>query len=255
MGGRDVRFLDVTCGIPHLEPVFADVADEIIARVARGRRCSDAVESTVAEFRALLDPERQGAVDVRKMAGLVGELLVLNAMLDIAPSSWAAWSGPAGDRHDFRVGGLALEVKASTRLASSKVTINGLDQLHPPDGGRLHLLHVVLEPTGSGEHTVASLGNRALAACDDRAALQRLLTACDCPDVDGHRWNTRAFQLHGLSLYEVRDAFPRLTRVDLAQGMLTPGVSDVTYQIDLAVADEYLLPDERLHQLLTDMTS
>lgn len=238
--GTPVRFLDLTCVSPDLEPVFKEVADEILARIGSGEGCVDAVRSTIVDFRALLIRAPAKDVNTGRLAGLVAELVVVNRLLDRSPSAWRVWRGPEGDRHDFRTGNTSLEVKASLRPASVVVTINGLGQLEAPTGGTLHLLHVVLEPVAGGILGVAGLARNAVSKADDPGRIGALLAEAGCRDPEAEEWNRKSFRLESEQLYEIRPGFPRLTHTMLKDRTLPHGVHDVTYAIDLSVADRFL---------------
>ena len=117
--GRILRFLDLICLSADLETVFGEVVDEMLVRIARGVGCVDAARSTIEDFRSLLVRAGRAEVDKGRIAGLIAELLVLNRLLDRSSSAWRTWSGPAGQRHDFRAGDTSLEVKASLRPSTS----------------------------------------------------------------------------------------------------------------------------------------
>ena len=237
--GTHLRFLDLICVRENLETVFGEVVDEILTRVGRGDSCADAAQSTIADFRTLLIRAPQDDASLGRVAGLVAELLVLSRLLDRSPSGWQAWRGPVGDRHDFRVAATSLEVKSSLRSAKSGVTINGLGQLDPPTGGSLHLLRFVLEPVANGVLTVANLARSAMSKADDPPRIETLLHATGCPDAFGDEWNRHSFRRESEHLYEIRPGFPRLTRTMLKDGLAPHGVHDITYTIDLSVAEEF----------------
>jgi len=248
--GRAARFLDLTCLSTELEGVFADVVDQILARVTAGVDVIRAVIQTIEDFRALLIPRSNNEPDRNRIGGLVAELVILNQLLEISNTAWRAWRGPTGDRHDFRVRNDSLEVKASLRAGTSVVTINGLEQLEPPADGTLHLHHMVLEPVEGGLLTVSALGHQALAKANDQAGLQELLLATGCNDVKDQGWNRFAFRLDGEQLYAVSSEFPRIAPSCFPDGKVPYGVVDATYQIDLAFAEGNRLPPLKLLELL-----
>ncbi|MDE0421607.1 MAG: PD-(D/E)XK motif protein [Gammaproteobacteria bacterium] len=237
--GEYLRFLDLVCLSKDLETVFGEVVDEILVRVAGGETCAEAATSTVADFRLLLERAAAGDVDRRTVGGLIGELLVLNRLLERSSSAWEAWRGPASDRHDFRAGDTSLEVKVSLRAAASTVTINGLAQLDPPVGGTLHLLRLVLEPVKDGTLAVSGLARNALSKASDPEALRQLIAAVGCPDADDERWNRERFRIESEQLFEVQPGFPRLTNSMLTRGAVPAGVHRLSYEIDLASAAPY----------------
>ena len=237
--GIRLRFLDLVCVREDLEPVFAEVVDEILERIGSGDGCTDAARSTIRDFRALLTRARATDVGVGRVAGLVAELLVLNRLLKRSPSAWRAWRGPEGDRHDFRAGDTSLEVKASLRAGTSGVTINGLDQLEAPTGGTLHLLHLVLEPVTDGILSMASLARSVMSKVPEPARIETLLAAAGCEDALAEEWNRHKFRRESEQLYEIRAGFPRLTRTMLKDNSVPFGVHDVSYTIDLSVATAF----------------
>ena len=237
--GTLLRFLDLICVRDNLETVFGEVVDEILARIGHGDSCADAAQCTIADFRALLMRAHADDVSTGRVAGLVAELLVLNRLLDRSPSAWRAWRGPAGDRHDFRVGDTSLEVKASLQSATSGVTINGLGQLDAPTGGTLHLLRLVLEPVTGGILSLANLARSAMSKADEPTRIETLLNAAGCPDAFAEEWNRHSFRRESEHLYEIRPGFPRLTRTMLKDGLVPHGVHDISYTIDLSVAEEF----------------
>ena len=238
-GGRILRFLDLVCLSTDLETVFGEVVDEILGRITHGDGSIDAARSTIEDFRTLLTHADSGDVDAGRVSGLVAELLVLNRLLDHSASAWRAWSGPAGDRHDFRSGDHSLEVKATHRLSASAITINGLDQLDAPVGGTLHLLRIVLESVSGGALNISGLGRSALSKADKPDRVRGLLTAVGCRDVDSESWNRTSFRIASETLYEIRPGFPRLISSMLAQGTAPHGVHEVSYRIDLSVAETF----------------
>lgn len=248
--GRAHRFLDLQCLVKELEPVFEDVVSEIITRVSQGDGCLDAARATLEDFRALLNSRRENLLDRPVVAGLVGELYVLNNLLDYSSGSWRAWSGPKADRHDFRVANCSLEIKTSLVSSSRQITVNGLEQLESPSGGSLNLAHIVLEPVHDGPLTISFLGHRALQGSDDPEGLKELFAAAGCEDIDSQAWNQYAFRVDSVSLYQVDDLFPRLVRSMFSHPGVPSGVREVAYKVDLSYAEESLCETGEFDSLL-----
>ena len=234
--GKPLRYLDLTCVVPELEAVFSELVAEVLARLEGGQSSIAATLSTIDDFRRLLLQSR--TVPTTRVTGLLGELLVLNRLLESAAGAWRTWRGPLGDRHDFRSGDHALEVKTSSRLSSNIITVNSIEQMAPPSGGSLHLLHIVLEETVAGQLSISSLGRAVLSRADEPSHIRSCLATLGCDDIDSHQWNATSFRLEAQTYYLVNDVFPRLTPNMLRQRIVPAGVSDVTYQVDLAAAAE-----------------
>jgi len=242
--GRSVSFADMTCLSETLGSVFGEFVDEIIARVERGDSCLQAIESTIIDFRSLLSQVDELEVDPKAVVGLVGELLVLNRLLDQSSSGWKAWRGPSGDRHDFRNSAISLEVKSTDQVGKSDIIINGLEQLEAPSRGALYLLKMEFEAVPGGVLSIAGLAGSALGKADDPIGLRKVLCSIGCDDFQNVRWNARSFRLNAESLYEVRDGFPKLTSAMLRGGVKPAGLFSVKYSVDLSFATDFLQSDE-----------
>lgn len=247
-GRQPTRFLDLTCRSVALEEVFARVADQILERIAGGAGSVEATHSTIEEFRNLLLRPPATDIPTTRIAGLVGELLVLERLLKRSPDGWEAWRGPAGGRHDFALGPTALEVKVSLGRGRTHITVNGLEQLAEPEGGRLFLQHFEMEPVAGGMLSVSGLGRAVLAAAGAPKKVREQLAAVGCTDVDDDAWNTTGFRLENETLYEVGRGFPRLIAADLPAGVTT-GISDVHYATDLAVATGFRVDRNRVGEI------
>lgn len=247
--GKQQRFLDLTCMSNELEKVFAELGDEILSRVRASSTCVKAAHSTIEEFRALLVQARTGQAPLHEVAGVVGELLVLNRLLDRNPEAWKSWRGPAGDRHDFASGADALEVKVSLGKGRTKITINGFDQLEEPAGGTLHLQHFELETVASGILSVGALGQAALSKASDASTVAELLAAVGCNDVSDPEWNQVSFRLEAESLYRVAKGFPRLVPRMLTEGTTPAGISGVSYTTDLSIAEAFRIPPKEIQNI------
>jgi len=248
--GQAHRFLDLICHSRELEHVFGEVVDEIVSRVANGVGCIEAARTTLNDFRALLATRRAPEISRSRVAGLIAELVILNRLLDVSQYGWRAWMGPTGDRHDFRSGGRSLEVKASLTAGSAAITINGLEQLEPPSGGKLHLAHFVLEPASGGLLTIAGLGGRALAQADDPSGVSDLLACVGCSDIKEKSWNRYAFRVESEKIYLVDGDFPRLIPSSLARGITLTGVADVSYRVDLSCASACQSQPDEINRLV-----
>ena len=251
--GKPLRYLDLTCMATELEAVFSEVAAEVLSRLGSGQSCVAAALSTIEDFRRLL--LRSQTVATTTITGLVGELLVLSRLLDRASDAWRTWRGPLGDRHDFRSGDHALEVKTSSRVSASTITVSSIEQMAPPSGGSLHLLHNLLEETVAGELNISTLGRAVLRRAREPNRIRDCLAALGCDDVDSPQWNTTSFRLEAKTYYLVDDLFPRLTPNMLPKGMVPAGVSDITYQIDLATAVQSRCNEAEARSLETTLST
>ena len=235
-GRTSWRFLDLTCLVPELDRVFGEVADEIVARISAGHGAMRACTSTLGEFRMLLVP-KGASVPAERLVGLIGELLLLDELLDIESSAIELWRGPLGDRHDFRGGALAAEVKTTSRTSNQTLHVTSIDQLLEPRLGELRLVRYTLEEAAGAELSLGALFSRVSAKSGNPLRIRDLLARMDCPDPLAEEWNVSSFQLESSQSYRVDESFPRLIATSLSAGALPAGVSKVRYDVDLAAAE------------------
>jgi len=93
---------------------------------------------------------RKNLMSEASWLGLYGELCFLEALIAARGlEALTAWTGPRGERHDFRIGNDEFEVKSTKRERRIHI-VNGLGQLEPTSGKRLFLLSLHFELAGSG---------------------------------------------------------------------------------------------------------
>lgn len=231
-----VRFIDFVCTDPELEKVFGDVVNEVLTRVSDGLHPSMAVQNVIVEFRDLLKKQRTDAPQQEIIIGLIGELWFLNQLLEQSASSWQAWQGPSGGRHDFLAGNMAIELKAALRKQQQVIEINAIDQLQEPANGDLFLIYIELEENASGELSVPVLFDKALKLSDDPDALKAQVAKLGYDHDDPDEWESLICSLKVVGHYRVDENFPRLILSDFHGDNMPHGISHFRYRVDLLAA-------------------
>lgn len=191
-----------------------------------------AINETLEGWRELL--KTRTILSEEAQLGLRGELYLLRRLaLYIGDHALAAWIGPQNQPHDFRVGDIELEVKATCGVIHAHI-INGLAQLEPSPGHRLYIFSIRMAPAGamSGttlpddiENTRLSLG---LAA---QGVFQKVIR-----DRFGYREEYASFYTQRLQIADkvflipVDESCPRLSAPLLASVPHRGCISDVRYR-------------------------
>lgn len=246
LDGRKSLFIDVMCNERALDTVFAELADEIVHRVAGGQAPFDSVESTINDFRDLLRDVEHQEIAAQQVVGLIGELVVLRSLVRLSPNALEAWVGPYEQRHDFRRREHAIEVKTSARADVTSVAISSVEQLAEPAGGSLALVHVNIERADSGRLSVSELCAEIVRSGVSRHDLGKALAVMGCLDADAPEWNRIRYELEEVTGYRVSGDFPRITSARFPGGVLPDGIESVVYSIDLRAARKYRLPADEL---------
>ncbi|MFZ3570321.1 PD-(D/E)XK motif protein [Streptomyces sp. BH097] len=140
---------------PALLRDFHDLLTAIADRiVTHGRTLDQAFAETVRAWTALLGRTRE--LSTEKRIGLLGELTVMRALA--AAHGWekavTAWTGPAGEEHDFGLPGYDVEVK-TTASEERRHAVHGLGQLDPAPGRALWFVSLQLTRGGAEGVTLA----------------------------------------------------------------------------------------------------
>jgi hypothetical protein len=227
-------FAELVCLRGDLNGVFGALCVDVLARLESAPRQPErTLHETLGEWRALFSGSGQ-LLSVRRLAGLFGELTVLLRLLERSDHALAAWVGPQGDRHDFTWSGHAVECKTSLADEGRRVRVHGLDQLEPPDAGRLLLAFLRVDGSPVEGVSVPELVERALPLVDGADLMNRLELVGYRPDDAEHYSKIRFTALDDL-WFEVEGDFPGLTTGSFVGGPPTE-VTDVDYTLDLSRA-------------------
>ncbi len=222
------RYADVYCVERQLDQLFSEVCVDVLEAVeARPNQALAATNEVLATWRSLFAPSNT-VLRTSALAGLFGELVMLRDLLSKTPSAALMWHGPAGERHDFTSGKIAVEVKTTTRPDGRAARIHGLDQLNPPMNGRLHLRWIRVAQESDGE-SVPDLVRHVLAATDDPPTVHSMLAEVGFRLSDDSRYESIRFRIVEDDLLTVTDGFPRL----LAATAGATAIRDVEYTIDV----------------------
>ncbi len=252
IGGTLHDCIDVHCTIAELQPEFSTLLVMILDELHMGREPLQSCRHVLARFRELLRLRRQASVDKVKAAGLFAELLwMLRVAEHSGQAALSCWKGDSGGIHDFATADHAVEVKATLARDSLEIAISSIYQLEPPAGGTLNLYVVRLGTAPDGNaRSVPDLVDELAATGVERAPLLDRLA--DSPlyhylEIDRSAWEAEQFTVADEYLFRVDDAFPKLTKSELAFA-LSDRVLDIDYQVDLLGLDGYLLgADEYEH--------
>jgi hypothetical protein len=250
-------YADLGCLRPEYDELFTRLCTDVLVETERlPENPLKALYRVLDRWKALF--QSTGApLSPEQMAGLFGELRVLNRLLVQDPSAHRLWLGPTGYRHDFagRVG--AIEVKASTADEGRHPRIHGLHQLESPIEGELRLVWLRIRRATEGGAGLVEAVDRALELCDDEHALIALLAKIGYRPDDAELYRPVRFETTEERWYRVDASFPKLTEEQLVEaGVPTDALNEVEYTIDLSgeqpdpMGEEDVI--EALHQLLAE---
>ena len=246
-GGTRRTYIVVTCLEPALDRGFADLVEAVLTRIGEGEPVREALSTSIRDLGALFDRGSAKPVDDNVIRGLVAELIVLRRLAGRDARAAALWFGPIPERHDFRGGVHAIEVKSASRK-TGRVTISSADQLEPPVGGTLQLWRVALERTEGGAATVGTLVRDIESVAGRSAPLRSGLQALGCTDPDAPEWNRISFNCEAIDGWAVGPGFPRIVPSLFPGGVLPTGIHALSYDLDPETAAAFRVDEAGMAQ-------
>lgn len=246
LGLRTVELVDIWSGtyIDMFAPresfdlsLFAAISDELIAVLRAGESIAGQLSTVAKKWIQLLSTEEEETANKNQVIGLLGELVVLESLVDSGYSELAlsSWVGNEKARHDFEFSRSAFEVKSSATLGQKTATIHGLEQLSSAKFTRLYLAHFQFEwdPRGDSLNTIYLRIKSKLDATQQVEFEQKVEKA----GFDDKRLSLSSiytYKLSSSSLFFVDEQFPKITSAIL-QGSVGQAnrISRVQYVLDL----------------------
>lgn len=203
----------------------------------------------LARWRKFFQRGAQPGLSRDDYVGLYGELSLVEAGLKSGVAGGVivtAWQAPLGTNQDFLFGPVAVEIKTTTGNEIDKVRITNARQLDFTGLKGLFLARYVFDfRQGSGRTLpllIASLKTSLTAVSPDALSVfnDRLFEA---GFVEGtpNDFDSWGFTLRYFDVFNVREGFPRL----LESG-LPSGVSEVSYTLNLAAAQQFQIAEPDL---------
>jgi hypothetical protein len=233
--GVAVNLLD-----PAFDDLFAAFAGEILASVSASTTPDEAVQAInrcIARWRRFVDSGRRALTD-EEMRGLIGELAVLGRSAGNIGflNALAAWKAPFDSIRDFEFDSKSLEVKTYQVQAGPSLRINDPAQLEPSPARPLYLCGVRLAPTDAGRtlpELIEFLSNAYAAQPGDLAQFEESLASYGYLQSQARTFTDR-FSIGPVSVFEVREGFPRIRST-----AVPAGVEDVRFAIPLGAIAQF----------------
>jgi hypothetical protein len=180
----------------------------------------------IAAWQYFMERGKSPVLDQEAEIGLVGEVLLLNRLLDcgITPKvATDSWRGPLGAVRDFELGRNSIEVKATISPSDFPAAISSFGQLDDDIGRNVFLaaIRLTVQPSGATlPELITSTEDRLQSDHSATDRFQQLILRAGFLSEHAGRYNMRTF-LAALELMHVTDEFPRLIKSKLPAPILT----------------------------------
>lgn len=227
-----------------LEDIFSNLCWDLITYTKQSDNPIKDLIDRFNNWQKLLQKLPNGLMSANAQKGLIGELLYLEYLIDQngVKHAFESWVGPDGSDQDFLLDDSWTEVKTTT-ISSDSINISSLEQLDRDDFGRLvvYFMDKVDSPNKS-TITLGDIFERVFAKLTDSQYIDSLIcktskVGFDIKNVE--KYKTIHFKLVGSSCYAVRDEFPRLTKKNIPNGIISAG-----YSISLSSINNYRIEEK-----------
>jgi hypothetical protein len=211
-----------------------------------------AVAETLQQWREVLAARKRASTE--QEVGLVGELLVLEALQTITgASALETWRGASNEEHDFGLKHMDVEVK-TTSTERRTHWISSPTQLQRTQDRPLTLVSIQITRGGkSGRTLPAIIGDlrKSLDLESFNKKLSRVAWDDDLSDLYPERWIVRTAP----AAFAVDEEFPAITPAILAETVTDAGlVTDLRYRLDLTDRKADPMTDADLRAALALLT-
>jgi len=239
-GQQPSRYIDLVCLDIAGYSGFDLIGSEIITELAkRNRSPSEIVHQVLTKWRRFWGQIPQDLLSRNEITGLIAELRFLYEKMipEVGPAEAVRrWRGPFGSRHDFEWPGCSVEVKATTSSRGRIFHINGIDQLDPPENGKLFFFGVRLREEGGAEMTLPGIieNCRKLLSSDDDSLdrFESALVHVGYSPLHDDEYEKLRFRIIEEIMFEVKGDFPRICVSNFIEG-IPSGIERVEYEINL----------------------
>lgn len=199
-------------------------------------------------WKAFLSGRNAKLLSPEEIRGLFGELHILRMLYQQTLSQAAAisaWCGPDYRQQDFIFGDRAIEVKSLSGRERSIVSISSEDQLECVTDNLFLVIQRVIEMSDA---------NQALSLNGIISLVEGELTDGEAVDLFSDKlanvgyaplaeYDAQKFTVTGMRGYHITNEFPRLIR-----SQLPPGITRVSYSINLEVIEPFSCLSETIFQ-------
>jgi hypothetical protein len=237
----------------QLKDIFSLFIENIVEEISKSITENEALIETsnvVLKWKKLFDKINFQGLTIERQKGLIGELLLINSMLDeeyTIDAILESWTGPDFNDKDFRFGSFGIEVKL-TASKVPKIKISSERQLDNENLTKLYLvLYVVEEVKDKGFSLNSVIDDIRTKISNNQNALKffndRLLLVGYFED-DFENYEVQ-YAFRKRNFYEVSNNFPRLVTSDLPIGLF-----DTKYNIELSAIEQFLVNNGSILELI-----
>lgn len=244
---------------PNYSDIFACLCENLIQSIIllnTEQKIIRTVLNQLEKWKTLFDKNSSLGLTPEEQQGLYGELHFLQNLFTKCDLNYTdilhSWIGVEKALRDFQGNNWAVEVKTTSTNNPQKVKINGERQLDETLLDNLFLYHLSAEVSNANGQTLCQKVTEIRELFNnDISALSLFNTKLfEVGYLDKHvqLYQGRFYKVRYDNYYKIENNFPRIKEYDLLAG-----ISDVKYSIILALCDEFLVPENKVVNIIKNL--
>jgi len=255
--GGITRYIDILCTDPLLYDGFDLIGYQIAEALSHEEIAeAEAVKVVLSRWRYFWSTASRSLLSNNEIVGLFSEVrFISHWLLPYMDSRTAilSWRGPLGGRHDFQFEGKSVEVKGTTSIHGKRHWIHGLDQLQPPENGRLFLFSLQIREEVSASESLPGIIQDCRTILkenpDAMSLFEDLLAEAGYYQFHAAEYSHIHFRVVDEAMYRVEGTFPRITGNAFRELSIT-GITGIDYEISLDGFDDYIVAKKPIAGIL-----
>ena len=246
---------DMTLLLELQQSEAIDVFSVFVARVCEELDEITKPEIAVKTVIALIEKWKEffaggsDALSDERQTGLYGELYLLHYLslsgIELG-QLLKAWTGSKKTNQDYEFGLVAIEVKTTAAIDTSKINITNLRQLDDTGLDYLLVARISLDARQGTEHTLPCLIGALRREIQETApeaslSFEEKLLASAYQDKHEEQYKYRSYTERDMAFFKVEKDFPRLTKHNLPDGVIK-----ASYEISSEACRDYIIEKDNV---------
>lgn len=234
---KATNFYEYSCKHEKFLVIFFPFILDILTKLIEGNDILKSHDTGIKVWKYCFENPESAFLSVEKETGLLGELILLNTLLDHIMDAVESWKGPEGNI-DFHLDKILIEIKSTLKNFHTH-TINGLDQLDNKEGYFLYLCSNIFQLTEKEAYrninlcgVFSEIEEKLVNDPLQQSHLLRKLKMLNLTPEILRIHNFRFYQILDTSFFIIDKNFPVLTKESL-KTPLNSRISKVRYDVDL----------------------
>jgi hypothetical protein len=223
--------------------VFVSLCNDVFKSLEKSKNQEDLIKryySRISAWKLFFAKSRDGVLSQRRRIGLYAELhFIIDKLIpEYGVDFLEYWTGPDGKPHDFEMGKLGIEIKASSGKKGHKVTISNEKQLDDDGLDDLYLHFSAVSEKNNFPATIPEVINniKQVLSVDESALLsfEEKIISVGYNYMYEDKYNKFGYRIHESRLFQVKEGFPRIISENVPNGC-----GGIKYHVELSACAEF----------------